>query len=1097
MRCLNPPLASKPAKGYSWTCAPCSRKHEQAVAQELEGSGKPAELARLPGNQGSLIRGGSASTGAISEVGHQVKLKTAASSRGPGRPRGSGKRALDDNISATGTPDGSPAPERTVEDIRGVRCCNKWPYRYFGQHTNAPDVLDPHDSIYPRATTRLGPKFQTALPTWEEQKELGIGVVAGVSLEAGQQADEEPTPSTGPTGRGGHAGRARRGRGRGRGGRGGSAALTSRDSTAAGNTSAASEVDTPGGTPTLAPLSLPSDGLESRDSTGPPSIPTPTPAPIREFERGTDESVEVVCDLSKLPPGNEDKAALQDAYMTSAAWHFRPLAPYNLDFMSRAIKVFNDNNYEPIAALQEVSRSTPEDFRIVHWTSRERKAFDIGVKDWGAEVKHLRKLIPTKKPAEIVRYFVQWKNEKLKEQHAVERAAREKAKARGKPPPISERDTVPRSQTMTRAVSPTLSVYEEKTVRDTPSVSCKMCGTSSAPFWFKGPYSWSNRFLCDNCGMYWRKYAAESAHTDLVATNTKKHTLSADDNTSLGVAPPVKVAKLASKPGDSVKTASTAMVASGSSSGATASTSTAVPKPDPIRCVLCRRLEPKKKLQQCRQCSLSVHQGCFGLTDEELAADVWLCDACTNEKTLDAALVPRCILCPPLPHVQGSKRSEDAPVTMGSGNRGRGGKSGNPASVNSGASSVNGLSAALGNDTQGSPLTALDAVKPTECNNWAHLICAAWMPDVAFTDTKRMKLVEGAGNLPWWRYNSSCEICHQPGGACIQCSEGPCKRTFHVSCACTNPGYSLAFEINPVKTSRRDQVATASFKAEQGHWSALAFCKTHRDLAKEKQTYDFFEVDHKTGLTALQTYIRTHKNVGGINSTHASSSSPAGATDSTYALLRRAKRFDAVWGEFEGQASNYMRHHSASIPPGTATPSGGSPLLASKKLNGSSLAQTGSSLNLHETVTPAMQSTQRDASKGASTATEPPPTPQHRQSRHCVRCRTTYSPLWWNVSDHTPAVKVEEGSNGFGTKGGGVLTTSPSVNGAAQLPPGSITMSPPKSDSTGRAVCCNICRFSLESIAASEERKNHLQPAEPTSSTESSTLSHDTLLVNG
>lgn len=56
------------------------------------------------------------------------------------------------------------------------------------------------------------------------------------------------------------------------------------------------------------------------------------------------------------------------------------------------------------------------------------------------------------------------------------------------------------------------------------------------------------------------------------------------------------------------------------------------------------------------------------------------------------------------------------------------------------------------------PLTALDAVKPTECNNWTHLICAVWMPEVLFSDTERMKMVEGAGNLPVWRYSAVSDL---------------------------------------------------------------------------------------------------------------------------------------------------------------------------------------------------------------------------------------------------------------------------------------------------------------------------------------------------
>ena len=41
-----------------------------------------------------------------------------------------------------------------------LRTTNGWPYRYFGQHTDPDSVFDPHDSIYPRASTRVGSRFQ-------------------------------------------------------------------------------------------------------------------------------------------------------------------------------------------------------------------------------------------------------------------------------------------------------------------------------------------------------------------------------------------------------------------------------------------------------------------------------------------------------------------------------------------------------------------------------------------------------------------------------------------------------------------------------------------------------------------------------------------------------------------------------------------------------------------------------------------------------------------------------------------------------------------------------------------------------------------------
>lgn len=41
MRCLNPPLLVKPSKGYSWSCASCSKKHEEDVGVYANGGALP------------------------------------------------------------------------------------------------------------------------------------------------------------------------------------------------------------------------------------------------------------------------------------------------------------------------------------------------------------------------------------------------------------------------------------------------------------------------------------------------------------------------------------------------------------------------------------------------------------------------------------------------------------------------------------------------------------------------------------------------------------------------------------------------------------------------------------------------------------------------------------------------------------------------------------------------------------------------------------------------------------------------------------------------------------------------------------------------
>ncbi|KAG8995660.1 putative PHD type zinc finger protein with BAH domain-containing protein [Tulasnella sp. JGI-2019a] len=113
MQCVQPPLLAKPAKGYGWTCAPCTVNHEERIEQKLARSATP------------------------------VKPKPAPKAK-------------------TSTADGPKARMMSAED----KYFKQWPYRYFGLYTVADDTLDPDDMIWPRAATRIGAKFQSALPNY-------------------------------------------------------------------------------------------------------------------------------------------------------------------------------------------------------------------------------------------------------------------------------------------------------------------------------------------------------------------------------------------------------------------------------------------------------------------------------------------------------------------------------------------------------------------------------------------------------------------------------------------------------------------------------------------------------------------------------------------------------------------------------------------------------------------------------------------------------------------------------------------------------------------------------------------------------------------
>lgn len=45
-------------------------------------------------------------------------------------------------------------------DVTKWKSKDGWPYRYFGQHVHFDSIMDPHDSIYPRASTSIGTRFQ-------------------------------------------------------------------------------------------------------------------------------------------------------------------------------------------------------------------------------------------------------------------------------------------------------------------------------------------------------------------------------------------------------------------------------------------------------------------------------------------------------------------------------------------------------------------------------------------------------------------------------------------------------------------------------------------------------------------------------------------------------------------------------------------------------------------------------------------------------------------------------------------------------------------------------------------------------------------------
>lgn len=126
LSCLDPPLTQKPKTGYSWSCAPCSKAHEDEVEEYTES--------------------GTAITKKI--AGDALKKSRGKGSDG----KGAGNGALDKGKGKEGMPDLDtslsishrlilPCSVSPADSVTGLRLTNQWPMRYFGMHTEAYSVL--------------------------------------------------------------------------------------------------------------------------------------------------------------------------------------------------------------------------------------------------------------------------------------------------------------------------------------------------------------------------------------------------------------------------------------------------------------------------------------------------------------------------------------------------------------------------------------------------------------------------------------------------------------------------------------------------------------------------------------------------------------------------------------------------------------------------------------------------------------------------------------------------------------------------------------------------------------------------------------------
>ncbi|KAL1941284.1 hypothetical protein VTO73DRAFT_7496 [Trametes versicolor] len=645
MECVNPPMLSKPSRGYGWTCAPCSRAHEEEV-------------------EGHDVRH-------LTPVPPKVVKTNAPAARGRGRPR-------KDRVLAE--------KEENVE----IKHFKMWPFRYFGLYTFAEDTLDPDDLIFPRAATRVGPKYQATVP-------------------AGPGVADRPK-----------------------------------------------DIEERGNDGTLEVLSL---------------VNEMSPAEVEALEKQKQlltRNDKLKCSVDWL---TEVTFRLTDAWIKKREWSTVSMrSPMRIQKWKKSETRYTDKE----------------------WSAEEVAAFEDAIQVHGAELRAVRDEVGTRSMPEVVRFYGHWKNSKLGEENVRIRLAR----ANG----VDEK-----AESTTR--EPTPDEEEGSIVMEPPrNVSCGACRTRESDVWWKAPKGLPTSVLCDNCGLSWRKYA------DLNVRPMREETL------------------VKAKPGD--KREGTPLNGPLSKRAKTSSSQSSPPPVVPqLRCVACQRNGPTGKVLRCKQCQFRVHAGACGVSLDQATIDSWVCDLCQNEKSLEASLIPDCLLCPRMRRDPKKKLIYPPPDSY------------------------------------------LRACKPTEGQAWVHVLCSVFIPEICYSDAVRLRLVEGVSAIPQYRWQNTCTLCDREDGAVILCSE--CPAEFHVSCAWKH-GHKFGFEIQPVKNSRREIATTVDWKGHTGQMVPSVICKGH--IGHKRQLYDICDTN-EVGETALQMYCRNYKQA---------------PIAQTHGLLRKARRLDKI-----------------------------------------------------------------------------------------------------------------------------------------------------------------------------------------------------------
>jgi hypothetical protein len=967
MACIRPPLLKKPARGFAWACAACSR------AQELK-----LEARHTPNLTEAATKG-------EDEIMEEEEDDTAL--------RDAGSRAS------------STAPENTHPPATAEQMAqaNLWPYRYLGVHCRVEDALDYDDRIYPRASSRLGPRHQANVNVWHGRP---------VELVKPSEIKKKYIKS----------------------------ASHKKDGKLSRETLALLEADKE------SKLKRPKWVMDE---------------PIGYIPRGEDEPVEIKGKkeytahlVFKMPDEQtftarggddtdsvpENREQLVDDYMhrvKQIAGQYN-LPEYSTNFLTKAIEKLQENNYDVEKALAAMKTLHPRsDLKEPELSKEEIKKFEEGILKYGNELHNVSRHVgPNFKEARIVRYYYIWKKSERGRQIWGSYEGRRSKKENKKAEENKHRDGNTVKLLDDVADDHDDSAFDnEKAAERKRGFECKFCNTRHSRQWRRAPgtapgtlvprdsssknskdkSSWLTVALCGKCAYLWRRYAIqfesiEEVSRKIAAAGGRASKRRIDEELMR------TIVEAQEESGDTISSSTAAVAASAgvevpstiiqtqeppkkkvkSDKDAQTATPEVMPekkkpvpdkpvepaplKPEPPRvkilpCAVCLIVElPGDELLNCRDCRLAVHKSCYGINPERNTKK-WFCDMCSNDRATMVSTTYECVLCPVTytahelmepPKVSHKKKTD----------REREKERKEKEMVEEAVRLYRQQQEAAGR-----PANPREALKRTAWNNWVHVTCAIWNPEIKFGVAEMLEPAEGVGFIPPDRFEAPCKICKRTEFPTVKCHAANCTVRFHVGCA-HQEMYTFGLDIGATpKGTRRDVVTTMKLGEENGAATAAILCRNH-----ETQPLHHILEPTDEGITALQLYARTFKQ----------------ADKSITGTVRRAAQF--------AQAPQ------AAMP---AIPAG------SRRASTMNGCHSGSSVN-----GPKPSNRSNKASPAASPSrsvdelhTEPEPMDDRsngrldvdKTSKKCYNCKIEFSPKWWPIERPQRNQKQVTGS-AYGTQ---------------------------------------------------------------------------------